>query len=114
MEAADAAAGFAETGDIPSCARSGSARINVGLGLGRLPVSEPERELGRVWPMAMREAQEVFRIARELISDCECSVASLAAQLARRIDPDYAPREDPARTHRAPGDGGAPPLQFTA
>ena len=40
---------------------------------------------------AMREAREVFRRSRELISDCECSIASLAAQLARRVDPDYAP-----------------------
>ena len=41
---------------------------------------------------ARREAKEVFRRSRELISDCECSVASLAAQLALRVDPDYAPR----------------------
>ena len=44
---------------------------------------------------ALREAKEVFRRSRELISDCECSVASLAAQLARRVDPDYAPRVPP-------------------
>ena len=41
---------------------------------------------------ALEEARAVFRRARELISDCECSVASLAAQLARRVEPDYAPR----------------------
>ena len=44
---------------------------------------------------AMRETREVFRRSRELISDCECTVASLAAQLARRVDPDYAPRVAP-------------------
>ena len=44
---------------------------------------------------ALREAREVFRRSRELISDCECTVASLAAQLARRVDPDYAPRVAP-------------------
>ncbi len=44
---------------------------------------------------ALREFREVFRRARELISDCECSVVSLAAQLALRVDPDYAPRADP-------------------
>ena len=47
---------------------------------------------------ALREAREVFRRSRELISDCECSVASLAAQLARRVDPDYAPRVAPEIT----------------
>ena len=47
---------------------------------------------------ALREAKEVFRRSRELISDCECSVASLAAQLARRVDPDYAPRVAPEIT----------------
>ena len=44
---------------------------------------------------ALREAREVFRRSRELISDCECTVASLAAQLARRVDPDYTPRGAP-------------------
>jgi len=48
--------------------------------------------------VALREAREVFRRSRELISDCECSVASLAAQLARRVDPDYAPRVAPEIT----------------
>jgi hypothetical protein len=47
---------------------------------------------------ALREAKEVFRRSRELISDCECTVASLAAQLARRVDPDYAPRVAPETT----------------
>ena len=63
--------------------------------------------------VALREAREVFRRSRELISDCECSVASLAAQLARRVDPDYAPRVAP-EIKPAPGsttmiasDGGA-------
>jgi len=41
---------------------------------------------------AVKEAKEIFRRSRELISDCECSVASLMAQLALRVDPDYAPR----------------------
>ena len=40
----------------------------------------------------MREMRAVFRRSQELISDCECSVASLAAQLALRVDPGYAPR----------------------
>lgn len=40
----------------------------------------------------VNETLEVFRRSRELISDCECSVASLAAQLALRVEPDYAPR----------------------
>ena len=40
---------------------------------------------------AMKEARAVFRRSRELISDCECSVASLAAQLALRVAPEYAP-----------------------
>ena len=48
--------------------------------------------------VALREAKEVFRRSRELISDCECSVASLAAQLARRVDPDYTPRVAPEIT----------------
>ena len=42
--------------------------------------------------MTIKTMQEVFRRSRELISDCECSVASLTAQLALRVDPDYAPR----------------------
>ena len=41
---------------------------------------------------AVKEAKEIFRRSRELISDCECSVASLMAQLALRLDPDYTPR----------------------
>ena len=49
---------------------------------------------------ALREAKEVFRRSRELISDCECTVASLAAQLARRVDPDYAPRVAPETATR--------------
>ena len=49
---------------------------------------------------ALREAREVFRRSRELISDCECTVASLAAQLARRVDPDYAPRVAPETATR--------------
>lgn len=40
----------------------------------------------------VNEILEVFRRSRELISDCECSVASLAAQLALRVEPNYAPR----------------------
>jgi len=56
---------------------------------------------------ARREAREVFRRSRELISDCECSVASLAAQLARRVDPDYAPRVAPEDTTMIASDGGA-------
>jgi len=55
---------------------------------------------------AIREAREVFRRSRELISDCECSVASLAAQLARRVDPDYAPRVAPETTATLASDGG--------
>ena len=56
---------------------------------------------------ALREAREVFRRSRELISDCECSVASLAAQLARRVDPDYAPRVAPEITTMVASGGGA-------
>ena len=56
---------------------------------------------------ALREAKEVFRRSRELISDCECSVASLAAQLARRVDPDYAPRVAPEIATAIASDGGA-------
>ena len=56
---------------------------------------------------ALREAKEVFRRSRELISDCERSVASLAAQLARRLDPDYAPRVAPEDTTMIASDGGA-------
>ena len=56
---------------------------------------------------AVREAREVFRRSRELISDCECSVASLAAQLARRVDPDYAPRVAPEKTATLASAGGA-------
>jgi hypothetical protein len=56
---------------------------------------------------ALREAKEVFRRSRELISDCECSVASLAAQLARRVDPDYAPRVAPEITTAIASSGGA-------
>ena len=41
---------------------------------------------------ALKEVKEMFRRSRELISDCECSVASLAAQLALRVAPEYAPR----------------------
>jgi hypothetical protein len=55
--------------------------------------AEPRR--GKGAETALREFREVFRRARELISDCECSVVSLAAQLALRVDPDYAPRVDP-------------------
>jgi len=56
---------------------------------------------------AMREFREVFRRSRELISDCECSVVSLAAQLALRVDPDYAPRADPGdKTRRTGGRDG--------
>ena len=57
--------------------------------------------------VALREAKEVFRRSRELISDCERSVASLAAQLARRLDPDYAPRVAPEDTTMIASDGGA-------
>ena len=56
---------------------------------------------------ALREAKEVFRRSRELISDCECSVASLAAQLARRVDPDYAPRVAPEIATMTASGGGA-------
>ena len=56
---------------------------------------------------ALREAKEVFRRSRELISDCECSVASLAAQLARRVDPDYAPRGAPEDAAMVASGGGA-------
>ena len=56
---------------------------------------------------ALREFREVFRRSRELISDCECSVVSLAAQLALRVDPDYAPRADPGdKTRRTRGRDG--------
>lgn len=44
---------------------------------------------------AMRPSREALRRARELISDCEVSLISLAAQLALRVDPDYAPHEPP-------------------
>ena len=57
--------------------------------------------------VALREAREVFRRSRELISDCECSVASLAAQLARRVDPDYAPRVAPEIAMVTASGGGA-------
>ena len=91
------AAGDAETGAEVMGAKCGgtaegdaraaetSAR-NAAMG-GDVAGTGPEAGLAA----ALREAREVFRRSRELISDCECSVASLAAQLARRVDPDYAP-----------------------
>jgi len=72
--------GAAEAGD-------GVAASGSGTGLARTGTSGLSA--------ALLEAKEVFRRSRELISDCECSVASLAAQLARRVDPDYAPRVAP-------------------
>ena len=53
----------------------------------------PSSEVGSATVMCA--AKEVFRRSRELISDCECSMVSLAAQLALKVDPDYAPRSDP-------------------
>lgn len=41
---------------------------------------------------AMKEMRTVFQRSRELISDCECSVASLTAQLALRVEPTYTPK----------------------
>ena len=43
----------------------------------------------------MGPSRESLRRARELISDCETSLVSLAAQLALRIDPNYAPHAPP-------------------
>ena len=71
-------------------ASAGSAEIGGGAAAGTAAAAG--------LAVALREAKEVFRRSRELISDCECSVASLAAQLARRVDPDYAPRVAPEIT----------------
>ena len=73
-----------------------SKRFRQAVGVGDpIPASSvlPSAEAAVETMAALREAREVFRRSRELISDCEGSVASLAAQLARRVDPDYAPRE---------------------
>ena len=74
---------------LPSAEAAAEARTAGGGGGAEGTV--PEAGLSA----ALREAREVFRRSRELISDCECTVASLAAQLARRVDPDYAPRAAP-------------------
>ena len=84
----------------------GSSRINLGLvssgvaeagdGVGASNSRTGWARIGASGlSAARREAREVFQRSRELISDCECSVASLAAQLARRVDPDYVPRVAP-------------------
>ena len=73
---------------------AGSAENCGGASAGTMP------EAGL--PAALREAREVFRRSRELISDCECTMASLAAQLARRVDPDYAPRVAPETATEIP------------
>ena len=92
---------------LPTSARNdvagGCERIYIGLGSGGMPESGNAVPAAGAAAMreatdasgaaAMREAREVFRRSRELISDCEKSVASLAAQLARRVDPDYTPRK---------------------
>ena len=80
------AAGSGGAADVAGVS-AGSAENCGGAAAGTMP------EAGL--SAALREAKEVFRRSRELISDCECSVASLAAQLARRVDPDYAPRVAP-------------------
>ena len=60
-----------------------------------------EEECDRKVPeTALKEMRSVFRRSRELISDCECSVASLAAQLALRVDPCYAPKVAKAASER--------------
>ena len=80
------AAGSGGAADVAGVS-AGSAENYGGAAAGTMP------EAGL--SAALREAKEVFRRSRELISDCECTVASLAAQLARRVDPDYAPRVAP-------------------
>lgn len=53
--------------------------------------------------------KEIFRRSRELVSGCETSVVSLAAQLALKVAPEYAPREDPGRralAENGPNAGG--------
>ena len=87
LPSAEAAVEAAGSGGAAAGASAGSAGNCGGAAEGSA------REAGL--PAALREAREVFRRSRELISDCECSVASLAAQLARRVDPDYAPRVAP-------------------
>ena len=68
-------------------------RARSGSGGGRKTPESAGNDAADGRKAALEEARAVFRRARELISDCECSVASLAAQLARRVEPDYAPRE---------------------
>ena len=90
LPSAEAAVEAAGSGGDAAGASAGSAENCGGAAAGTVP------EAGL--SAALREAKEVFRRSRELISDCECSVASLAAQLARRVDPDYAPRVAPEIT----------------
>ena len=102
-----------ETGNAMAAggASAGGAGIGGGDGTGVASAGNAPPGAGTMrgtgFAAALREVREVFRRSQELISDCECSVASLAAQLARRVEPDYAPKAAPETATMVACGGGA-------